>query len=148
MQQPPIAHPPASIRRRLASMFYEAVLLTAVWVSAGFLFLALHKDVTAGGGRLAFQLYLIVVTGVYCVTFWRWGQTLPMKTWRIQLVDRRGRPPGAPRALLRYLFAIPSVCLLGAGLFWALADKDRQFLHDRMAGLWLVDTRLGNQSIG
>lgn len=122
-------------------MFYEGVLLTAVWIASGFVFLALHKDVTAGGWRIAFQLYLIVVTGVYCIAFWRWGQTLPMKTWRIRLVNAQGQPPGAPRALLRYLLAIPSLCLLGVGLFWALADRDRQFLHDRLSDLWLVDTR-------
>lgn len=126
-------------------MFYEAVLLTAVWMAAGFLFLAWPKGVTAGSGRIAFQFYLTVVTGVYCVAFWRWGQTLPMKTWRIRLVNAQGHPPGIPRALLRYLLAIPSLCLFGVGLFWALADRDRQFLHDRLAGLWLVDTRSASE---
>lgn len=145
MQQPAIARRPAPIRRRLASMFYEGVLLTAVWITAGFLFLALHKDVTSGAWRLAFQFYLVAVTGIYCVAFWRWGQTLPMKTWRIRLVNEKGQPPGARRALLRYLLAIPSLCLLGMGLLWALADRDRQFLHDRLAGLWLVDVRSDNQ---
>jgi uncharacterized RDD family membrane protein YckC len=122
-------------------MFYEGVLLTAVWIAAGFVFLSLHKDVTADGWRIAFQLYLVVVTGVYCIVFWRWGQTLPMKTWCIRLVNAQGQPPDALRALLRYLLAIPSLCLLGVGLFWALADRDRQFLHDRLAGLRLVDSR-------
>ena len=122
-------------------MFYEAVLLTAVWITAGFLFLALHKDLTAGGWRIAFQCYLLAVTGVYCVAFWRWGQTLPMKTWRIRLVDAKGKPPSTGRALLRYLFSIPSICVFAIGLFWALVDRDHQFLHDRLAGLRLVDTR-------
>jgi uncharacterized RDD family membrane protein YckC len=128
-------------------MFYEGVLLSALWISAGFLFLALHPGATAGGWRIMFQLYLTVVTGIYCVAFWRWGQTLPMKTWRIRLVTAQGQPPEVPRAVLRYLLAIPSLCLLGVGLLWALIDRDRQFLHDRLAGLWLVDTRLGNEII-
>jgi uncharacterized RDD family membrane protein YckC len=41
------------------------------------------------------------------------------------------------QALLRYLLCWPSV--LGVvGLLWALADRDRQFLHDRLAGTRLV----------
>ena len=124
-------------------MFYEGVLLSALWIGAGFLFLVLHKGVTTGNWRIIFQCYLVVVTGTYCVAFWRWGQTLPMKTWHILLVNAQGQPPTVAQATLRYLLAIPSLCLLGLGLFWALADRDRQFLHDRLAGLWLVDTRSG-----
>ncbi|MFN9122921.1 MAG: RDD family protein, partial [bacterium] len=41
-------------------------------------------------------------------------------------------------ALYRYLLAWPSVLAAGAGLAWALVDRDRQFLHDRLAGTRLV----------
>jgi len=30
------------------------------------------------------------------------------------------------------------VLLFGAGLLWALIDKDKQFLHDRLAGTRIV----------
>jgi uncharacterized RDD family membrane protein YckC len=122
-------------------MFYEAVLLSALWITAGFLFLGLHKDASAGHWRVLFQVYLLAVTGIYFVSFWIWGQTLPMKTWHIRLTDSQGQPPRVMLAALRYLLAWPSLSLFGVGLFWALVDRDRQFLHDRLTGLRLVDTR-------
>lgn len=126
-------------------MFYELVLLSALWITAGFLFLALHKDATGGSWRIAFQAYLAIVSGVYFVAFWRWGQTLPMKTWRIRLVDAQDRPPSTGRAILRYLLALLGLGFFGIGLVWALFDRDRQFLHDRLLGLRLVDTRTADQ---
>jgi len=44
----------------------------------------------------------------------------------------------AARCWLRYALAWPSVLLFGAGLLWALIDRDRQFLHDRLAGTCVV----------
>jgi uncharacterized RDD family membrane protein YckC len=60
-----------------------------------------------------------------------------MKTWKIRLVapghDRV--PPFA--ALLRFVLALLAVPT-GIALGWALFDRDRQFLHDRLAGTRLV----------
>ena len=49
----------------------------------------------------------------------RRGQTLPMKTWNIQLVGRDGQPPSVPLLMLRYILAWP----LGGGraLVWLAA---------------------------
>ncbi len=61
-----------------------------------------------------------------------------MKTWRIRLVSKDGHrtlSPGA--ALLRFIYAfllVPTTI----GIFWALLDRDRQFLHDRLAGSLLL----------
>ena len=41
-------------------------------------------------------------------------------------------------ALLRFLFCWPSLCLGGLGIVWAVLDKDKQFLHDRIAGTRIV----------
>ena len=74
---------------------------------------------------------------------------MPMKTWRLILVDPTGRVLSSKRALARYLVAWIGP-LAGAAVYagvgpggwllvvvnyaWALADPDRQFLHDRVAG--------------
>ena len=57
-----------------------------------------------------------------------------MKTWRLQLVTRDGAPLTRAHALQRLVFAIAGAAALGAGFLWALADRDRRFLHDRLAG--------------
>ena len=95
-----------------------------------------------GWRRHALQLWVLAVAGSYCVWFWsRGGQTLPMKTWGIRVVRWDGAPVGAARALHRYLLALLGLAALGLGYLWALADRDRQFLHDRLAGTALVDAR-------
>lgn len=131
--------PTASFQRRLASLLYDALLLGAVLFLAGFIVIGLLPDVRAGLPRLIFQLYLLLVAGLYFTWFWRrGGQTLAMKTWRIRLVAADGAGVGPARAWRRYALAVPSLGLCGFGLLWALWDRDRQFLHDRLAGTRLV----------
>jgi uncharacterized RDD family membrane protein YckC len=40
--------------------------------------------------------------------------------------------------LVRNFAALVSVATLGLGYLWALVDRDRHFLHDRLAGTRLV----------
>jgi len=65
---------------------------------------------------------------------------LPMKTLRIRLVDRNGDTVSVRLAIRRYLLALVSLALCGAGFVWAIVDQDRQFLHDRLAGTRIIDT--------
>ncbi|ENO86761.1 RDD family protein [Thauera linaloolentis] len=131
----------AGLRRRLASMLYESMLLLGV-LALTFLVPYLMLGVGFGispPGWFAW-LHIFAVLGGYFVWYWRrHGQTLAMQTWRLQLVDAadgRGLSPG--RCWLRYALCWPSVLLFGVGLLWALIDRDRQFLHDRLAGACIV----------
>jgi uncharacterized RDD family membrane protein YckC len=134
----------ASLRRRLASMLYESLLLLGViavgflvpLVSVGVLF---HLTVP---GEIEL-LHMMILLGVYFVWLWRRsGQTLAMQTWQLQVLDRRtGKLPTLSQCLLRYLLAWPSILLTlcGPGLIWALLlDRDGQFLHDRLVGTCVV----------
>jgi uncharacterized RDD family membrane protein YckC len=72
---------------------------------------------------------------------WCWlngGQTLPMKTWKLRIISSEGTALRPLQAVLRYLAAWPSILFFGIGIFWALIDKDKQFLHDRIAGTRIV----------
>jgi uncharacterized RDD family membrane protein YckC len=114
-------------------MVYEALLLFAVAFFAGWLFFFASggRDATGGWLRHALQLFVLVVFAAYFLWCWlRGGQTLAMKAWRIRLVDVT---PG--KALLRFVLA---VVLMPVSIPWALFDRDRQFLHDRLAGTRLV----------
>jgi uncharacterized RDD family membrane protein YckC len=132
----------AGLGRRLASLVYEGMLVLAVLFAAAFAF-----QVTASGPpgplegwtRHIFQGYLFLVAGFYFVWPWaRGGQTLPMKTWKLRLVRADGAPLGPRRALARYALSWLSVLSIGAGFAWAVFDRDRQFLHDRLAGTRIV----------
>src|SRR5690606_29352178 len=114
--------------------------------------------------RHARQAILFLAIGVYFVLCWRYsGQTLPMKTWNLRLVDRDGTTPKPGRLILRYLLIWPIPLLAAllvkggslltgysstdllivfapfAHFLWAWFDPQRQFLHDRLLGTRLVD---------
>lgn len=130
----------AGLRRRLASMLYEALLLLGVLAltfMVPLLILGIGTEHTPSGGIL--WIYIFGVLGVYFLWYWRrGGQTLAMQTWKLRIVDISGNPVSLGQGWLRYALAWPSVLFLGVGLFWALIDRDRQFLHDRLAGTRIV----------
>jgi uncharacterized RDD family membrane protein YckC len=129
----------AGLVRRAFSALYDLLLVAALLLVATFPFLAAVGDSTSGLQRNLLQFYVLVVTGAYFISCWALGgQTLAMKTWRIRLVMADGGRPGVPVALKRYLLALLSLSLAGAGFLWALVDRDRQFLHDRLCGTRLV----------
>jgi len=142
-------------------MVYEAMLLFAVLFIADWFFSTLLQQRHALQLRHAGQAWLLAVLGLYFVWFWtHGGQTLAMKTWRVRLVTRDGKPLGTPRAITRFALAwlwllpgLVAASLLGAKtwglllipglniLAWALTaflDPERQFLHDRIAGTRVV----------
>jgi uncharacterized RDD family membrane protein YckC len=139
MQDNAIAAEAAAFLPRIAAMIYELLLVTAVLFVASFIVLPLVGELRLPWQRHLFQAYLIVVLFAYFSAFWlRSGQTLAMKTWRIRLVDRAGGTISLRQAVVRFALAFAGLALAGAGLWWALFDRDRQFLHDRVAGTRLV----------
>jgi len=157
----------ATIRRRVAALGYEALLLTAMLFVASFVFLPfLPHDPTRQTltvpstlARVIMLCTLAAGAGFYYVWCWSGGRrTLPQKTWRLRLADRRGAPPTRIRALVRYVacwigpgLALGAYALVHAsghgrnaaafvalGYCWAIVDPDRQFLHDRIAGTLVV----------
>jgi uncharacterized RDD family membrane protein YckC len=131
-----------SIARRLASALYDLLLLAALVFIATWPFIAFFGDSTHGWRRHMLQAWVVLVAGAYFVWFWtRGGQTLPMKTWHIRVVASDGRPVSIPRAVHRYLIALLGLAAVGLGFLWAIFDRDRQFLHDRLSGTALVDVK-------
>lgn len=121
-------------------MVYEALLLAGV---LGFAFVLPHlllgmlRQSTVPGALLWLHVFLVLLA--YFGWLWRRnGQTLAMQTWKIRLVSAEGGPLAPRQILLRYLASWPSLLIGGLGLIWALFDRDRQFLHDRIAGTRLV----------
>ena len=89
--------------------------------------------------RTLTQLYLVGLAGFYFVRQWtRGGQTLAMKTWRIRLVAGSGAAVSTGQAVLRCACALAGIALGGFGFLWALFDRERQFLHDRLAGTRII----------
>jgi uncharacterized RDD family membrane protein YckC len=155
----PIATP--TIKRRLISMVYEAFLFIAVELFAIFIYLLVtrnqHTPIIDHGRNAVFFL----VGAAYFIHSWAGsGHTLAMKTWRIKVVKLGYKNVPFRAAAIRYLMAwgwfLPAIvayyalnwsilqdkgkivaAFLAGIAAWAataLFDKDRQFLHDRVAG--------------
>ncbi|MEI5999326.1 RDD family protein [Paraburkholderia bengalensis] len=162
---PESAHPrvgPPSLRRRLATLMYEGVLLFGVVFLAGYLFSTLTQQRNGLVHHNWLAAWVGLVVGVYFVWFWtHGGQTLPMKTWRLRLVAARdGGRVSVARAALRYvlswLWFLPPLALhpllrltvpqtlVVAGIWFVFyaglgrIGAGRQFLHDRLGGTKIV----------
>jgi len=139
MQDNAIAPAPAPFLIRIAVMVYELLLVTAVLFIAALPFLYLVGNAQTGWLHHLFQLYILGVLFAYFSAFWlRSGQTLAMKTWRIRLVNPDGTRLTLGQAALRFVIALLGLLLAGFGFWWALFDRDRQFLHDRIVGTRLI----------
>nr|WP_223961016.1 RDD family protein [Burkholderia diffusa] len=154
-QAPAVVAAP-SVRRRLAAMLYEAVLLFGIVFFAGLAFSLATQQRNGLVHHNLLAAWIALVVGAYFVWFWtHGGQTLPMKTWRLRLESSTGRPLSAGHALVRYalgwLWFLPPLALhplLGLSVpvtlalaaawivAWAAAARlhaERQFPHDRIA---------------
>ena len=128
------------IRRRLVCMLYEGLVVFSILL-IGFL---LPQIVLSGFGfslppRVLWTHVLLLLTIYFAWCWLNGGQTLPMKTWKLRIVNEDGTRLRPAQAVLRYLAAWPSIALLGVGIIWALFDKDKQFLHDRIAGTQVIN---------
>lgn len=152
---------PPTVRRRLAALLYEAMILFGVVFFAGYLFSTLTQQRNGLTHHNLLAAWIGLVVGIYFVWFWtHGGQTLPMKTWRLRVVGPNNTPLSVPRAIARYLLALlwflpplalhpaagltlPHTLLVAALWFvlWAATGRigaSRQFLHDRLAGTRIV----------
>jgi len=123
-------------------MAYELLLLLGVIFFTALAFLLLAQSLDEIWRRPLLQISVFTVCGLYFVWLWRHaGQTLPMKTWHLRLVSASGGPVSTKQALVRYVLACTLIAPGGIGIWWALVDRDRQFLYDRLAGTRVVSSR-------
>ena len=147
MSTPALAQTPrpsALLLRRLAALFYDLWPVLALWMLVSALFtvgyaLAGHasRDNIHPFSALQWLLWLScwLIAGLYATESWkRGGQTLGMRPWRLRLQTVDGQSPS--RALLwkRYVLGSLSLLVAGLGFFWALVDRERLPLHDRLSG--------------
>jgi uncharacterized RDD family membrane protein YckC len=128
-----------SLIKRYLAVVYEALLMVALVLTLTAIYYMLFGDASQGWKRLGLQVLLWGAMGAYFVRCWTvTGQTLASQTWKLKVVDQHGQLLGWQQAMMRYVVA--SILLLPAGLtlWWAILDKDQQYLHDRLLGSRIV----------
>jgi uncharacterized RDD family membrane protein YckC len=139
-------NPPANapLWRRLAALFYDLLVLVALWMAAaGLVLLAFQGEVDVARQpplyHAVLQLALLVPTALYFAVSWsRGGQTIGMRAWRVRLVDAQGHSPALGRSLLRFVLATLSLVLGGLGFLWCLFDAERRAWHDVMLATRMI----------
>ncbi|WP_456407250.1 RDD family protein [Thiolapillus sp.] len=132
--------------RRLAAIFYDAVLVAALVAAA---FTLVYLPLATGFGLENIKDYPLYQTAMTIWIFsvgigfhlWFWthgGQTLGMRAWRIMLFSDDGRSPSLKQAIVRYAMAIVSLAALGLGFLWILVDPQKRAWHDIVSGTRLV----------
>lgn len=77
--------------------------------------------------------YYVYLTGAY-------GQTFGKMAFRIKVLNEDGTPIGYKKALLRWLSYFLCDLTLYVGYLWAIFDKRKQGLHDRVCRTIVVQT--------
>ena len=131
----------AGFLRLFGSIFYDALLLTAVLFFATFILLLIPEQIrnTDPLVQITKILWYLLVSYIYFVGFWlHGGQTPGMKPWKVALVDIQGGSPSLKQATVRFFSAILSWSLLGAGFLWMIVDRKHLSLHDHISGSKLI----------
>ena len=114
----------ATTKRRLIALIYDGFLLIAVLFIAiavlttmtNLLKLQVHQGIAS--------IYLLLVCFMFYGWFWtHGGQTLGMRTWRIQLVNENNGPVSWQQCLLVYLTALPAWLMITFGLTRLIVDN-------------------------
>ncbi len=125
---------PAGLRRRLAAMAYDWLLLASVLFAATFVLILLRGGTAIEPGTWWYATLLIAVAFLFYGWCWtHGGQTLGLRAWKLQVITADGEPLSWGDAARR--FAVSAILLVppGLGLLWVLVDPERRGWHDRLS---------------
>jgi len=136
-------HNRANFFVRSAALFYDALILFAIFLLVTAIAFALN-----GGENVAsdwLRLLFLLTTYIFYSWFWlHGGQTLGMRAWRLQLIDKNGAPPTLKAVTVRFLAALVSWAACGLGHLWILVDTRKLAWHDRLSQTFVVSRRPTN----
>ncbi|MDF2614676.1 MAG: hypothetical protein K0S71_2462 [Clostridia bacterium] len=114
----------ASIGNRIAAVLIDGIIISFI-VGIAWTLIGASSTITT-------ILYFAVLEGSSMQA------TLGKKVVGIKVVDSNGNGISIGEALIRSLCRMLSGCILGIGYFMALWDDNRQALHDKLAGTYVV----------
>ena len=128
-----------SMMRRLAAIFYDCILLSAVLFFSTLILMPFTHGQAIANGSMPFKIYIFCISSLYFTWLWtHGGQTPGMLAWKIKLEEINSVNVSWRKATIRLLLAIISLAGAGAGFFWSLFDPDKLAFHDRYSGTYLV----------
>ena len=133
------------IFRRLFAISYDLFLLIAIYFIVSYGAIALNNGRAINSDNpyyLHFVLLIVILSYLYFAWFWvNGGQTLGMRTWRMQLRTEAGEFLSWKLCAIRFITAIISWSALGLGFLWSLFDNKNRCWHDFASNALLYDLR-------
>ena len=125
---------------RFFAFLYDCVVLVFLLFLAIFLYQQIGRyhgvQVPVFGRDIGITLYCLAIVALFYGYFWsRTGQTIGMRTWRVQLLHRDGTRLRFIQALNRLAWAWMTP---GIGWLWMWFNNDRHALYDILARTQLV----------
>ena len=143
--------PAVGLGRRLAAMFYDFLLCTALLIVTTFIYKlimmsfigeakmrALSEAGALDGDPLLSTILFFVLFGFFAKFWTHSGQTLGMQVWGVRVQNADGSRISLWQALLRFVVSIASWLCAGLGFIWSLVDKKQRAWHDIYSDTQLV----------
>ncbi|RZA06893.1 MAG: RDD family protein [Moraxellaceae bacterium] len=143
------ASPPLS--RIFAAMVYDGLLLAAVSIAYGALVVGIHVLINGqpeAGQRIQWGLTLGILISIgwlftlafFFIYFWhKFGQTLGMKTWRLQMIDSQTlQLADFKKCCIRSAVASISLLFFGIGYWYRWFHPQQKMLHDVISGTQII----------
>ncbi len=128
-----------SLARRMGAIMYDILLVFSLVFLIMGVVIALVFDNQAHSNPILFYAITLPTTYLYFAISWTKGrQTLGMKAWQFQVVQRNGRSITHAQALRRFVLAALSLTVFGAGFFYQLWHKNNLAWHDLHSNTRLI----------
>ena len=127
------------------ALLYDSLLLLGISFAYGVIVLLVRKalgdDTLTAPAGVERLFILLGLCGCYCLFYiWCWrksGQTLGMKSWRIQLRSNSNSTPSLKQCWSRCIIAPLLLLLGGIGYFWCLFNKRGDSLQDKLTNTYV-----------
>ncbi|SFV55561.1 putative transmembrane protein [hydrothermal vent metagenome] len=132
----------AGLTKRFGAIFYDTLLLFSLLFFMGLIYEAIFgsENIAYNSPNLIFyQLYLFLIILFYFVFSWiKTGQTLGMKAWKLQLVQKNNQPLSLKNAFIYFFSALISWIFLW-GFLIALFNTEKQTFHNKISRSYLIN---------
>ena len=137
---------PAPLLKRLAAIIYDLFLVTALFFIVGIIVASITTFAVNNGQAITeahpfywvYQIYLLsfLLLSAFIFFAWFWthgGQTLGMKTWKLQLISDNQQAFTWKQAAIRFFSAGLSWGVVGIGFLSCLWHEDKKTWHDLLS---------------
>ncbi len=135
----------AGFWRRMAAIFYDSLLILALFFLATAVVLPLNDGKAFSSDQYAYPVFLFLVCFVFFGWFWtKGGQTPGMKAWKLTLISDdypNESNVSWKQAVRRYIAALFSWLVFGIGFAVIAVNKQKLSWHDRLSNTRMIYRR-------